>query len=250
MLSVFLSSGISNGVICSLLFLSIKIPIKWNTDSIFLKKALKIGSFFLFSLVCRYASDSIVFSSFKWIASETIGGYLGVSIKLCEPISILYVSAIQMAWGSHVYGWIKHSIHDLPNLSTWVSRILICGFLLGIIVAILMWFFLFRDLSFIYLLPFVVMTLSRVIAFGFLTTIGYGQTIQRSYVNGFKVNFMELIITIVLVPFSLAYIHWSVCLLICGLLPWTSVLRVYLHSRSILNLQKFQSKSNPTTNAF
>ncbi len=250
LLSVFLSSGISNGVICSLLFLSIKIPIKWNTDSIFLKKALKIGSFFLFSLLCRYASDSIVFSSFKWIASETIGGYLGVSIKLCEPISILYVSAIQMAWGSHVYGWIKHSIHDLPNLSTWVSRILICGFLLGIIVAILMWFFLFRDLSFIYLLPFVVMTLSRVIAFGFLTTIGYGQTIQRSYVNGFKVNFMELIITIVLVPFSLAYIHWSVCLLICGLLPWTSVLRVYLHSRSILNLQKFQSKSNPTTNAF
>ena len=250
LLSVFLSSGISNGIICILLFFSIKIPTKWNTDSIFLKKALKIGSFFLFSLLCRYASDSIVFSSFKWIASETIGGYLGVSIKLCEPISILYVSAIQMAWGSHVYGWIKHSIHDLPNLSTWASRILLYGFLLGNIVAILMWFFLFRDLSFIYLLPFVVMTLSRVIAFGVLTTIGYGQTIQRSYVNGFKVNFMELIITIVLVPLSLAYIHWSVCLLICGLLPWTSVLRVYLHSRAIINLRKFESKSNPTTNTF
>ena len=125
LLSVFLASGISNGIICILIFLSIKIPEKWNTDSIFLNKALKIGSFFLFSLLCRYASDSIVFSSFKWIASETIGGYLGVSIKLCEPISILYVSAIQMAWGSHVYGWIKHSIHDLPNLSTYVSRILL-----------------------------------------------------------------------------------------------------------------------------
>ena len=250
LLSVFLSSGISNGIICILLFFSIKMPTKWNTDSIFLKKALKIGSFFLFSLLCRYASDSIVFSSFKWIASETIGGYLGVSIKLCEPISILYVSAIQMAWGSHVYGWIKNSIHDLPNLSTWASRILLYGFLLGNIVAILMWFFLFRDLSFIYLLPFVVMTLSRVIAFGVLTTIGYGQTIQRSYINGFKVNFMELVITIVLVPLSLAYIHWSVCLLICGLLPWTSVLRVYLHSRAIINLRKFKSKSNPTTNTF
>ena len=154
---------------------SIKMPTKWNIDSIFLKKALKIGSFFLFSLLCRYASDSIVFSSFKWIPSETIGGYLGVSIKLCEPISILYVSAIQMAWGSHVYGWIKNSIHDLPNLSTWASKILLYGFLLGNIVAILMWFFLFRDLSFIHLLPFVVMILSRVIAFGVLTTVGYGQ---------------------------------------------------------------------------
>ena len=250
LLSVFLSSGISNGIICILLFFSIRMPIKWNTDSIFLKKALKIGSFFLFSLLCRYASDSIVFSSFKWIPSETIGGYLGVSIKLCEPISILYVSAIQMAWGSHVYGWIKNSIHDLPNLSTWISRILLYGFLLGNAVAILMWFFLFRDLSFIHLLPFVVMTLSRVIAFGVLTTVGYGQTIKRSYINGFKVNFTELVITIVLVPLSLAYMHWSVCLLICGVLPWTSVLRVYLHSRAIINLRKFQSKSNPTTNAF
>ena len=250
LLSVFLSSGISNGIICILLFFSIRMPTKWNTDSIFLKKALKIGSFFLFSLLCRYASDSIVFSSFKWIPSETIGGYLGVSIKLCEPISILYVSAIQMAWGSHVYGWIKNSIHDLPNLSTWISRILLYGFLLGNAVAILMWFFLFRDLSFIHLLPFVVMTLSRVIAFGVLTTVGYGQTIKRSYINGFKVNFTELVITIVLVPLSLAYIHWSVCLLICGVLPWTSVLRVYLHSRAIINLRKFQSKSNPTTNAF
>ena len=94
------------------------------------------------------------------------------------------------------------------------------------------------------------MTLSRVIAFGVLTTVGYGQTIQRSYVNGFKVNFMELIITIILVPLSLAYIHWSICLLICGLLPWTSVLRVYLHSSAIVNIGKFESKSNPTTNTF
>ena len=250
LLSVFLSSGISNGIICVLLSLSIRMPIKWDTDSIFLKKALKLGSFFLFSLLCRYASDSIVFSSFKWIPSETIGGYLGVSMKLCEPISILYVSAIQMAWGSHVYGWIKNAIHDLPNLSIWISRILLFGFLLGNIVAILMWFFLFRDLSFIHLLPFVVMTLSRIIAFGVLTTVGYGQTIKRSYINGFKVNFTELVITTLLVPLSLAYIHWSVCLLICGVLPWTSVLRVYLHSRAIINLRKFQSKSNPTTNAF
>ena len=250
LLSVFLSSGISNGIICVLLSLSIRMPIKWDTDSIFLKKALKLGSFFLFSLLCRYASDSIVFSSFKWIPSETIGGYLGVSMKLCEPISILYVSAIQMAWGSHVYGWIKNSIHDLPNLSIWISRILLFGFLLGNAVAILMWFFLFRDLSFIHLLPFVVMTLSRIIAFGVLTTVGYGQTIKRSYINGFKVNFTELVITIVFVPLSLAYMHWSVCLLICGVLPWTSVLRVYLHSRDIINLRKFQRKSNPTTNAF
>ena len=250
LLSVFLSSGISNGIICVLLSLSIRMPIKWDTDSIFLKKALKLGSFFLFSLLCRYASDSIVFSSFKWIPSETIGGYLGVSMKLCEPLSILYVSAIQMAWGSHVYSWIKNSIHHLPNLSIWVTRILLFGFLLGNAVAILMWFFLFRDLSFVHLLPFVVMTLSRIIAFGVLTTVGYGQTIKRSYINGFKVNFTELVITILLVPLSLAYMHWSVCLLICGVLPWTSVLRVYLHSRAIINVQKFQSKSNPTTNAF
>ena len=250
LLSVFLSSGISNGIVCILLSFSIRMPITWNTDSIFLKKALKIGSFFLFSLLCRYASDSIVFSSFKWIPPETIGGYLGVSMKLCEPIAILYVSAIQMAWGSHVYGWIKNSIHNLPNLSTWASRILLYGFLLGNAVAILMWLFLFRDLSFIHLLPFVVMILSRVIAFGVLTTVGYGQTIKRNYINGFKINLTELVITIVLVPLSLAYLHWSVCLLICGVLPWTSVLRVYSHSKAIINLRKLESKSNPTTNAF
>ena len=110
--------------------------------------------------------------------------------------------------------------------------------------------FLFRDLSFIHLLPFVVMLLSRIIAFGVLTTVGYGQTIERSYINGFKINFMELIITIVLVPLSLAYIHWSVCLLICGILPWISVMRVYLHSAAIFNLRKIQDKSNPTTNTF
>ena len=240
LLSVFLSSGISNGIICTLLSFSLRMPSKWSIDSCFLKKALKIGSFFLFSLLCRYASDSIVFSSFKWIPSETIGGYLGVSIKLCEPISILYVSAIQMAWGSHVYGWIKNSIHDLSNFSTWVSRILLYGFFLGYAVAVLIWFFLFRDLSIVHLIPFIMMILSRVIAFGVLTTVGYGQTIKRSYINGFKVNFTELVITIVIVPISLAYMHWSVCLLVCGVLPWTSVLRVYLHSRSILNLQNFK----------
>ena len=107
LLSVFLSSGISNGIICVFTYFQYKNAFKMEYRLNFPKKALKIGSFFLFSLLCRYASDSIVFSSFKWIASETIGGYLGVSIKLCEPISILYVSAIQMAWGSHVYGWIK-----------------------------------------------------------------------------------------------------------------------------------------------
>ena len=155
-----------------------------------------------------------------------------------------------MAWGSHVYGWIKNSIHNLPNLSTWASKILLYGFLLGNAVAILMWLFLFRDLSFIHLLPFVVMTLSRVIAFGVLTTVGYGQTIKRSYLNGFKINFTELVITIIFVPLSLAYAHWSVCLLICGVLPWTSVLRVYSHSRAVINLRKFQRESNPTTNAF
>ena len=250
LLSVFLSSGISNGIICILLYFSLSIPTKWNIDLVFLKKALKIGSFFLFSLLCRYASDSIVFSSFKWIASETVGGYLGVSIKLCEPISILYVSAIQMAWGSHVYGWIKNSINDLPNLSTWASKILLYGFLLGNTVAILMWFFLFKDLSFFNLLPFVVMILSRIIAFGILSTVGYGQTIERSYINGFKVNFAELVTTIVLVPLSLANFHWSVCLLICGLLPWISVMRVYLHSTAVIEFQKFQDKSNPTTNTF
>ena len=250
LLTVFLSSGISNGIICILLYFSMNIPTKWDIDPIFLKKALRVGSFFLFSLLCRYASDSIVFSSFKWIASETVGGYLGVSIKLCEPISILYVSAIQMAWGSHVYDWIKNSINDLPNLSTWASKIILYGFLLGNAVAFLMWFFLFRDITFINLLPFVVMLLSRIIAFGVLTTVGYGQTIERSYINGFKNNFGELIVTIVLVPLSLAYLHWSVCLLICGILPWICVMRVYLHSAAIIHVRKIQDKSNPTTNAF
>ena len=129
LLCVFLSSGISTGIICIFLYLNISIPRNSVIDTIFLKKALNIGSFFLFSLLCRYAADSIVFCSFKWIPPETIGGYLGVSIKLCEPVSILYVSALQMAWGSHVYDWIKNSIENLPNLSAWASKLLFYGFL-------------------------------------------------------------------------------------------------------------------------
>ncbi len=250
LLCVFLSSGISTGIICIFLYLNISIPRNSVIDTIFLKKALNIGSFFLFSLLCRYAADSIVFSSFKWIPPETIGGYLGVSIKLCEPVSILYVSALQMAWGSHVYDWIKNSIENLPNLSAWASKLLFYGFALGNLVAILMWFFLFSDIPFVSLFPFILMTLSRITAFGVLTTVGYGQTIKRSYKTGFKINFVELILTILLVPLSLVYLHWSFCLLICGVLPWISVARVYLNSNSVITLNTLNKKSDPTTDVF
>ena len=154
-----------------------------------------------------------------------------------------------MAWGSHVYGWIKNSINDLPNFSTWASKILLYGFLLGNAVAILMWFFLFKDLSFFNLLPFVVMILSRIIAFGVLSTVGYGQTIERSYINGFKVNFgvnyNNSFSPSISRQFSLVSLSANL-----RVLPWISVMRVYLHSTAVINFEKFQEKSNPTTNTF
>ncbi|GIR49866.1 MAG: hypothetical protein CM15mP58_19630 [Burkholderiaceae bacterium] len=54
-------------------------------DLIFLKSLKKFGSFFFYFLLCRYAlilSFLVVSNGFP---PETIGGYLGVSIKILEP---------------------------------------------------------------------------------------------------------------------------------------------------------------------
>ena len=70
------------------------------------------------------------------------------------------------------------------------------------------------------------MLISRVLAFGMSSSMGYGQTMERSYRNGFKIHFSELMFTVVLLPIFALYLGVYQALFLCSVLPWISVLRL------------------------
>ena len=234
LLSFYMGTALSLTTICIFLWSKSNIHSGLSIDYTFVRRALKMGSFFLASLLCRYASDAIVMGSFKWLSSDTIGGLLGISVKLSEPIVLLYFTAIQMAWGSHVYSWIKQEPKKLLSYSNWVSTLLIIGFFIGLGICFFICSTLFNSVSFTQVLPFVLMLLSRATAFAFLTTVGFGQTIKRSYKSGFKFNLFELLLTVCLTLLCLQYSNWIVATVICGLLPWLTVFLLRTDSLNVL----------------
>tara|TARA_E500000178_G_scaffold251982_1_gene248581 strand:- start:224 stop:475 length:252 start_codon:yes stop_codon:yes gene_type:complete len=78
------------------------------------------------------------------------------------------------------------------------------------------------------------MLISRIISFGISSSMGFGQTIQRSYKQGLKINVDELILTLILVPVSAVYFGVSTAIVLCGVLPWVSVFRIRNYSKKIL----------------
>ena len=78
------------------------------------------------------------------------------------------------------------------------------------------------------------MLISRIVSFGMSSSMGFGQTMQRSYKQGLKINLTELSLTLILVPISAVYFGVSATLILCGILPWLSVFRTRSYSKKIL----------------
>ena len=75
-------------------------------------------------------------------------------------------------------------------------------------------------------------------AFGMSSSMGYGQTMERSYRNGFKIHFSELIFTITLLPIFAMCLGVYQALFLCSVLPWISVLRLRSYSLKIRQSHK------------
>ena len=73
-----------------------------------------------------------------------------------------------------------------------------------------------------------------VISFGISSSMGFGQTMQRSYKQGLKINVNELLLTLILVPVSAVYFGVSTAMVLCGVLPWVSVFRIRNYSKKVL----------------
>ena len=212
-----------------------------SISSAFLKKALNLGKNVVGSLLSRYLNDFLLVGTFRWILNESEGGHFGIAVRLIEPFMALYIGAFQMAWGSQIYNWIKISKNAFAAkyMSNHSWLIVILGLPVSFSLAILIVFYAFPTLKIFDVLPFFLMLLSRAFAFGLSSSMGYGQTIVRSYAYGFRLNIIELLLTILLVPLSAYFLGAQICALIATGLPWITV--YYLRKNSLrvqANLKK------------
>jgi hypothetical protein len=105
----------------------------------------------------------------------------------------LFIGAFQMAWGAHVYGWIAAAsdgrvVADYSRRSWWLLPI---GLPLGFLIAIVVHALTESPPELLELSPFVLMILSRTLAFGLASSMGFGRTIERNYQRGMRILLLE-----------------------------------------------------------
>ena len=145
-----------------------------------------------------------------------------------------------MAWGSHVYNWIKKSPSGevVSKNSSFSWFLVILGIPIGFGIAIAIKSVSFSETQLGIVLIFTTMLISRILAFGMSSSMGYGQTMERSYRNGFKIHFSELIFTITLLPIFAMCLGVYQALFLCSVLPWISVFRLRSYSLKIRQSHK------------
>jgi hypothetical protein len=84
-------------------------------------------------------------------------------------------------------------------------------------------------------LPFLMMALSRALAFGMASPMGFGQTMRRDYRQGMRITVLEMLLTVSALPFFAATLGSFAALGAAALLPWLSVALLHRYSRSVLN---------------
>lgn len=205
-------------------------------DAIFLRRALRMGAPVMGGLLARYVADLAVAATFRWWADEETARLYGLAMRAVEPFFALVIGSFQMAWGAHVYGWLRDrsdgSLAAARASSAWSLGV--AGIPTGFVIALAMLWFAGAGESIAAALFFVCMVLSRALAFGLASPMGFGQTLQRRYHAGLRITLAEMILSLAMLPVLSWVIGPGAALLAAGLLPWFSVWWLRRHSWQVL----------------
>lgn len=197
-------------------------------DPVYLRRALLMGLPVMGGLLSRYVADLSVSATFRWGADDAAAGAFGLAVRVTEPLMALYIGSFQMAWGAHIYGWIREApdgaIARRHSARSWWLAML--GLPLGIAIAALVFALVQQEVVQRLDWLFAAMMISRVLAFGMASTMGYGQTLQRSYTAGMRYALQEMLLTVTLLP-ALAFASGAIAAVtVAAIIPWITVLRL------------------------
>lgn len=206
-----------------------------GVDLRFLRRALLIGLPVMGGLLAKYVADLTVSATFRWSADATVAGSFGLAVRATEPLMSLFIGAFQMAWGATIYQWIKQSadgaiVQRFSARSWWMT---VTGIPLGILVAAPIIFYV-KDTTVTMLdCMFVGMMISRLLAFGMASSMGFGQTLQRNYRVGMRLLLTEMLVSITVLPLlAIASTPWAI--LAAAALPWWFVMQLRAHSNRVV----------------
>jgi O-antigen/teichoic acid export membrane protein len=212
-------------------------------DARFLRRALLMGLPVMGGLLAKYVADFAVSGTFRWgVDTVSAGGY-GLAVRVTEPLMILYIGSFQMAWGAHVYGWIKESprgdlVAQHAARSWWLAAV---GLPLGFVIA---WLIILatdiaandhvatdRTSEAVVAWWFIAMMISRTLAFGMASAMGFGQTLQRNYRMGMRYALIEMLLSVTLLPFTAVVLGAKTAAAVAAVIPWLTVWRLRAMSR-------------------
>jgi hypothetical protein len=208
---------------------------KRDFDYSFLSRALTMGLPVMGGLLAKYVADFSVAATFRWAVDEQSAGAFGLAVRSTEPLMILYIGSFQMAWGAHVYGWIKDSPNGdiVANHSSRSWWILYLGIPLGISLAWMIVTATRVDTLSIFEWGFVAMMISRTLAFGMASAMAFGQTMRRNYRQGMNFALGELALSATLIPLAAIASDAIAAVITATLIPWFTVWRLRAMSRAV-----------------
>jgi hypothetical protein len=179
-------------------------------------------------LLSRYVADLSVSATFRWGVDDASAGAFGLAVRVTEPLMALYIGSFQMAWGAHIYGWIRESPDGAlarrhSSHSWWLAAL---GVPLGVAIALLVFAFAQQGATNQLDWLFAAMMISRVLAFGMASTMGFGQTLRRNYTVGMRLAAQEMLLSLALLPVLALTAGAVAALTAAAVLPWITVARL------------------------
>jgi hypothetical protein len=204
-----------------------------GSDGRFLRRAVLMGLPVMTGLLAKYVADFAVSGTFRWAVDETSAGGYGLAVRVTEPLMMLYIGSFQMAWGAQVYGWIKESpggelVARQSARSWWLAGL---GIPLGVFLA---WAIITATdpaSNAVAAWWFIAMMLSRTLAFGMASAMGFGQTLQRNYQAGMRFALMEMALTVTILPATAWVADAKTAAIVAAVIPWITVWRLRAMSR-------------------
>jgi len=206
-------------------------------DRKFLTHAVTMGVPVMGGLLAKYVADLAIAATFRWWADAEVAKLYGLAMRAIEPFFALVIGAFQMAWGAHVYSWLREAgdgnmaaarAREAMKLGVW-------GLPLGLATGLAMLLLAGEGGEVGHALPFLMMALSRALAFGMASPMGFGQTMRRDYRQGMRITVLEMLLTLSALPLCAAALGSFAALASAALLPWISVALLHRYSRSVLN---------------
>jgi O-antigen/teichoic acid export membrane protein len=197
-------------------------------DPAYLRRVLLMGLPVMGGLLSRYVADLSVSATFRWGVDDASAGAFGLAVRVTEPLMALYIGSFQMAWGAHIYGWIRESPDGAlarrhSSHSWWLAAL---GVPLGVAIALLVFAFAQQGATNQLDWLFAAMMISRVLAFGMASTMGFGQTLRRNYTVGMRLAAQEMLLSLALLPVLALTAGAVAALTAAAVLPWITVARL------------------------